>query len=65
MCGWHSEGAIRAEEGEWRELAGGLNEGLWCWMEVILEDAIERSEAWVVPGRVMLEMCMVSGEGVV
>jgi hypothetical protein len=30
-------------------------------MEVILDEAIERSEAWVVPGRVTLEMCIVSG----
>lgn len=34
-------------------------------MEVILEEAIERSEAWFVPGRVVLEMWMVDGEGVV
>lgn len=66
MWGWHREGAIRAEEGEWRELPllEGSDKGLWCWMEVTLEEAIERSEAWVVPGRVTLEMCMVSGEGV-
>lgn len=64
MWGWHREGAIRAEDGEWRELVEGLDEGLWCWMEVILEEMIERSEAWVVPGSVMFEMCMVSGEGV-
>jgi len=65
MWGWHREGAIRAEEGEWRVLVGelGLDEGLWFWMEVILEEAIVRSEAWVVPGRVTLEMCIVCGEG--
>jgi hypothetical protein len=38
-----------------------LDEGLWCWMEVILDEVIERSEAWVVPGRVTLVTCMVSG----
>ena len=61
MWGWHREGAIKAEEGERRVLFEELNEGLWCWMEVIWDEAIERSEAWVVPGRVTLVMCMVSG----
>ena len=45
---------MRAEEEEWRVLLEVLDEGLWCWMEVILEEVIERSEAWVVPGRVTL-----------
>ena len=61
MWGWHREGAIRAVEGEWRVLLEGFDEGLWCWIEVILDEAIDRSEAWVVPGRVTLEMCIVSG----
>lgn len=64
MWGWHKDGAIRAEEGEWRVVLEGLGKGLWWWMEAILDKAIERSEAWVVPGRVTLETCIVSGEGV-
>lgn len=45
-------------------LVDRLDEGLWWWMEAILEEVIEMSEAWVVLGRLTLEMCMVSGEGV-
>ena len=51
-------------EGEWRVVLEGSDEGLWWWMEVILDEAIERSEAWVAPGMVTLEICMASGEGV-
>lgn len=32
---------------------------------MILDEAMERSEEWAVPGRVTLETSMVSGEGVV
>ena len=57
---------MRADDGECRVLVLGLDgcaDGAWELMEVMWEKAMVRSEAWVVLGRVTLEMCTVSGEG--
>jgi hypothetical protein len=62
MWGWQRDGAIRAEEGEWRVVVPDLEEGSWGLMDVMVEEAMVRSEAWVVLGRVTLEMCLVSLE---
>jgi hypothetical protein len=61
MCGWQSEGARRAAEGEWM-LGSCLESELeeWDLMEVILFEVMVTSEGLEVPGRVTLVMLSVS-----